>query len=102
MDGKQFKRTIEDFTCQACGAQVQGNGYTNHCPHCLWSKHVDVFPGDRRATCMGMMRPVSVFTDHGEYGIVHACVACGHEKKNMTGKQDSFEAILRISKQAME
>jgi Zn finger protein HypA/HybF involved in hydrogenase expression len=48
-----FKRTIEDFTCEHCGEQVTGNGFTNHCPQCLWSKHVDIDPGDRLALCGG-------------------------------------------------
>ena len=42
-----FTRKVEDFTCEHCGREVHGNGYTNHCPHCLHSKHVDVNPGDR-------------------------------------------------------
>ncbi|MFA6992594.1 MAG: RNHCP domain-containing protein, partial [Candidatus Gracilibacteria bacterium] len=39
---KRFSRTIEDFVCEKCGAKVKGDGYTNHCPKCLWSKHVDI------------------------------------------------------------
>lgn len=38
---KNFTRVIEDFICENCGTEVKGNGYTNHCPKCLWSKHVD-------------------------------------------------------------
>ncbi|MEK7158524.1 MAG: RNHCP domain-containing protein, partial [Patescibacteria group bacterium] len=44
---RTFQRRVEDFTCESCGAQVTGDGYTNHCPQCLVSKHVDVYPGDR-------------------------------------------------------
>ena len=65
-----FQKKIENFTCGDCGAKVKGNGYTNHCPVCLWSKHVDVNPGDRQNICGGMMRPVAVEFDHGEYMIV--------------------------------
>jgi hypothetical protein len=58
-----FKKTKEDFVCEHCGKPVVGNGYTNHCPECLWSKHVDVNPGDRAATCLGLMEPVGVTID---------------------------------------
>ncbi|MBR6751902.1 MAG: RNHCP domain-containing protein, partial [Alphaproteobacteria bacterium] len=44
---KQFVKRVENFTCAHCGAEVFGNGYTNHCPKCLWSRHVDNNPGDR-------------------------------------------------------
>lgn len=44
---KHFTKTVEDFICAHCGTHVRGNGYTNHCPECLWSKHVDNNPGDR-------------------------------------------------------
>jgi len=44
-----FTRNIENFTCERCGAAVEGNGFTNHCPACLCSKHVDINPGDRAA-----------------------------------------------------
>jgi hypothetical protein len=40
--------------------------YRNHCPACLWSKHVDVQPGDRAATCRGLMRPDRVETRRGK------------------------------------
>ena len=36
-----FIRKTEDFICENCGAVVVGNGYTNHCPACLYSKHVE-------------------------------------------------------------
>ncbi|HCR42265.1 TPA: hypothetical protein DIV45_02815, partial [Patescibacteria group bacterium] len=41
MDRKNFIRTKEDFTCENCGHRVKGSGYTNHCPKCLYSQHVD-------------------------------------------------------------
>jgi|SRR3989338_4331185 len=94
---KKFKRTTEDFTCQQCGFAVRGSGYTNHCPQCLWSKHVDINPGDRQATCQGLMEPVSVELKGGEYVIFHRCVSCGFEKRNKAANNDSFEAIVQLS-----
>jgi hypothetical protein len=93
---KRFLRKIEDFTCEHCGAAVKGQGYTNHCPVCLWSKHVDVFPGDRQAECQGMMGPVSIDVKRGQYLILHRCTKCGFEKRNKSAPDDDFEAILAI------
>jgi len=94
---KKFQRTKEDFTCERCGFFVRGNGYTNHCPQCLWSKHVDVNPGDRQATCQGLMEPVGVEIKDGEYIILHRCVSCGFEKRNKMAKDDNFDAVLQLS-----
>jgi len=93
-----FTRKIEDFTCGHCGAKVKGNGYTNHCPACLWSKHVDINPGDRLAKCGGLMEPVKVEMDHGQYILMHKCQTCGQQKRNKTVQEDSFEAILALAK----
>ena len=94
---KKFQRKNEDFTCGKCGFFVQGSGYTNHCSKCLWSKHVDVNPGDRAAWCKGMMKPVRVEIKKGEHLIVHRCVKCGHIKKNKTSKDDSFDVLVKLS-----
>lgn len=94
---KQFQRTEEDFRCEQCGSDVRGNGYTNHCPRCLWSKHVDVNPGDRQAKCQGLMKPIGVELKGGEYAIFHRCDRCGIEKKNKAAKNDNFDAVLQLS-----
>jgi predicted Zn-ribbon and HTH transcriptional regulator len=93
----QFKRNIEDFTCKKCGFAVEGNGYTNHCPQCLWSRHVDVHPGDRAAECGGMMEPVRVEVKNREYTIVHKCQKCGLERPNKAVKDDNFDMLVQIS-----
>jgi transcription elongation factor Elf1 len=94
----KFTRTIEDFTCGHCGANVLGNGYTNHCPVCLWSKHVDINPGDRLNTCGGMMKPVAVEIDHGEYILIHRCENCGISKRNKTVPTDNFDVVVGLFK----
>ncbi|HWO07049.1 MAG TPA: RNHCP domain-containing protein [Candidatus Paceibacterota bacterium] len=92
-----FFRTTENFTCEHCGTAVTGDGYTNHCPACLWSKHVDIHPGDRAARCGGMMKPVRVEgSTAAGYVIVHRCIVCGHERRQKTGQNDSTEALLAI------
>jgi len=95
---KRFQRTIEAFTCLHCGRDVAGTGYTNHCPDCLWARHVDVNPGDRLETCGGMMEPIRVELRRGAYVIVHRCERCGTERKNRTARDDDFETLVAIAR----
>jgi hypothetical protein len=95
---KTFIRKKEDFTCEQCGASVKGDGYTNHCPQCLWSKHVDIFPGDRLESCGGMMKPVWIESEKQETVITHQCVRCSHKKRNKTSKHDSIDAQVALAK----
>ncbi|NDC39526.1 MAG: RNHCP domain-containing protein [Proteobacteria bacterium] len=95
---KRFQRTIESFTCEHCGTAVQGNGYTNHCPQCLWSKHVDKNPGDRAEGCHGAMQPTEVLVRGTEYTIVHRCVSCGAERKIKSHPEDNFETLLAVAR----
>ena len=97
MQQKRFQKNKENFICDKCGYPVRGNGYTNHCPNCLWSKHVDINPGDRAAVCQGLMKPIAVELNKGDYIIIHHCVKCGFEKRNKTSGDDNFEAILQLS-----
>jgi rubrerythrin len=92
----KFTRKIEDFICGHCGAQVTGDGYTNHCPVCLYSKHVDIHPGDRAATCQGLMAPVEYLLKNGEEKLLHRCLVCGYEKLNRLDKADNRDLLLKI------
>lgn len=92
-----FTRTIEDFRCEHCGAEVRGSGYTNHCPVCLWSKHVDVEPGDRAQSCGGMMPPVALEGSSPNYVILHRCERCGFERRNGVAANDSAAALLALA-----
>jgi len=94
-----FVKKIENFICEICGAKVKGTGYTNHCPNCLWSKHVDInIPGDRDNSCQGLMKPVRVEVKHGEYSLLHQCQRCGKVTKNKTAENDNFEKLIMLSK----
>jgi rubrerythrin len=95
---RQFQRKIEDFVCEHCGKEVVGNGYTNHCPHCLYSKHVDVNPGDREEDCGGLMEPIDLELKYGKYSIVHRCKKCGFTRKNKVCDEDNYEAVLELAK----
>ncbi|MBP6975306.1 MAG: RNHCP domain-containing protein [Candidatus Moranbacteria bacterium] len=97
-----FIRNKEDFTCGRCGKAVVGNGYTNHCPVCLWSRHIDREPGDRAAECRSMMEPVAVIVVRDAYRITHRCLVCGHEKVNVNSSDDRFETLLAIVRQTSD
>ena len=75
-----------------------GNGYTNHCPNCLYSKDVDINPGDRKSNCNGLMKPISIETNKGFFIITHKCLKCGKTNKCKTSDIDNFEEIINLSK----
>lgn len=96
---KHFICKKEDFICKKCKTKVKGNGYTNHCPYCLWSRHVDKeLPGDRASECLGLMEPIGIDLKNGKYSIFHRCVKCGKLSKNKIEENDNFEAVLRLVK----
>ena len=94
---KRFQRKIEDFTCENCGAKVRGNGYTNHCPNCLYSKHVDINPGDRQEVCGGLMEPIFLILEKKGYKITHQCLKCGTTHNCKASLDDSVEAFIALS-----
>ena len=94
---KRFIKKVENFVCEHCENQVKGDGYTNHCPKCLWCKHVDENPGDRASNCKGMMEPVAIEQKNGEFRIRHKCQKCASEKVNKTQRDDNTEEIIKIS-----
>lgn len=92
----KFSRTKEDFLCENCGAKVQGNGYTNHCPRCLWSKHVDEQPGDRAHHCGGLMEPFELWKKGSKLTLEHRCSKCGMVKRNKVSEHDDREKLLKL------
>ncbi len=102
-------RTNEGFTCHRCGLEVLPlvrGGFRNHCPRCLWSKHVDRVPGDRSAACGGAMAPIGVERDaKREWMIVHRCLACGFVRRNRAAladprQPDDLDALIDLARQA--
>lgn len=99
----KFTARNDGFVCGHCGQQVEpikfGGSYRNHCPFCLWSKHVDgPIPGDRASSCLGFMRAVGVMTKSGgEFTILHKCQKCGFERKNRVAGDDKTELLSQIS-----
>jgi DNA-directed RNA polymerase subunit RPC12/RpoP len=98
--------TNEAFVCAHCETQVpalENGSVRNHCPHCLHSVHVDVYPGDRAADCGGLLEPVGVeHTGQTGWIILHRCRRCGAERRNKAALDDprapdDYDAIVRLS-----
>lgn len=78
------------FICDHCGCTVlplTNGSYRNHCPFCLYSKHLDNLPGDRSSECNGLMVPIEVtYTSKKGYQLTHQCQTCGKYQKNKVAK----------------
>jgi len=95
---KHFIKVREDFFCDHCHQPVWGDGYTNHCPFCLYSKHVDeIIPGDRNSICHGLMKPIGLQIKHGKNIIFHQCQKCRKITRNKTSKNDQHEKLIELS-----
>jgi hypothetical protein len=89
-----FTHRNEAFTCEGCGQTVLPRSVScrNHCPFCLTSKHVDLFPGDRLNPCQGLMDMVGYET-HSKKGLVllFKCRRCGGGGKNIAAHEDPVQ-----------
>ncbi|MCA9370981.1 MAG: RNHCP domain-containing protein [Candidatus Peregrinibacteria bacterium] len=93
-----FVARQEPFTCEHCGANVEPlttGSYRNHCPKCLYSKHVDdKGPGDRESLCKGMMKPVGLdYRSNKGWMIVHRCMKCSKQIPNITACDDDLTVV---------
>lgn len=83
------------FKCGHCrqfiGAPIAGGRQRNHCPNCLYSRHVDdTMPGDRKSTCGSMMKPVGLMSRrNGEQVLIHQCLGCGKQDPNRIAADDN-------------
>ncbi len=89
----------EPFICENCGKKVEKLNYSarDHCPYCLFSKHVDILPGDRKNNCKGLMQPIGIEKYRDKYKIIYKCQKCGEQHKNIIAKDDAFDKIISIS-----
>ena len=95
---KNFIKREENFKCRFCGFLVKGDGFTNHCPKCLYSLHVDKdLPGDRSSTCLGLMKPIGIDKKRGKYIIIHECTECGKRFKCKVSVEDNFNKLIKLS-----
>ncbi|WP_419719639.1 RNHCP domain-containing protein [Maritalea porphyrae] len=93
------------FECERCAHKIEklSNGsFRNHCPACLWSKHVDILPGDRANPCKGLMEPIGLHW-HPKKGwqIIHKCSICGHIGRNIAASNsiqpDNADILIALS-----
>lgn len=99
---RNFVKNDNGFVCLNCGKDVSPLGYTsrNHCPHCLYSIHIDVNPGDRMNDCKGLQQPISVEIDSKKgYVLTYKCTKCGKITHNKSASDDNFDEMLRIQRE---
>lgn len=93
----------QGFQCLHCGESVPPLVRTSrdHCPTCLWSRHVDIVPGDRQGTCLGAQRPMGAVRRQGAWRIQYICERCGEHsecKVAMEGdRPDVWEAVIALA-----
>ncbi|WP_406055578.1 RNHCP domain-containing protein [Kribbella sp. NBC_00889] len=98
--GLAFARS---FSCEHCGVEVSldapGTTHRNHCPSCLWSRHLDRnVPGDRKADCSGGMEPIAVTVrGEGRWVLIHRCTNCGRLRLNKTAGDDNVLLLMRLA-----
>lgn len=100
METKLFTKNDNSFICEHCGREVLPLGYSsrNHCPFCLWSKHLDINPGDRASGCGGLLLPVHAeISSKKGYVIVHKCAKCGEIHKNKAADDDNISLIIKLT-----
>jgi DNA-directed RNA polymerase subunit M/transcription elongation factor TFIIS len=90
----------EAFTCEHCGSLVEplGQGtYRDHCPKCLYSKHLDRDgPGDRLSLCGGLLQPTEIDQDSKKgFVIVHLCQKCGKVQRNKAAPDDDIVGFMQ-------
>ena len=96
------RRRTSSFRCGNCRLDVSddavGTEHRNHCPTCLWSKHVDRTPGDRAAECGSLMEPIAITVrGEGEWVLVHRCTGCDDVHLNRSAGDDNALALFRLA-----
>ena len=96
---KRFTELDEGFICEHCHKEVTPLGYTSrdHCPYCLYSKHVDISPGDRSNNCKGLLKPIGIEKFKDTFKILYKCEKCKEEHKNIMANDDNYDLIVELS-----
>lgn len=96
---KKFLQKDEQFICDNCHKYVEKLSYTSrdHCPYCLYSKHVDINPGDRLNKCCGLLEPIDIEKFKNSFKIIYKCQKCHKQHKNIIAKDDDINAIINLS-----
>ena len=90
------------FRCSHCYLDVPldapGTAHRNHCPGCLFSRHVDDVPGDRASGCNASMEPIAITVrGDGEWVLIHRCLGCGVLHANRSAGDDNPLLLLRLA-----
>jgi hypothetical protein len=85
---------------------LSGVNNRNHCPYCLWSRHLDLYAaGDRLSACKAPMQPIALTSKHnrdkyrrgpGELMLVHQCAHCSDFSINRIAADDDSETLLDV------
>ena len=96
---KKFRMLDEEFICENCNKNVKKLEYTarDHCPYCLYSKHVDINPGDRNNSCKGLLIPIGIEKFKNTYKIIYRCQKCHETHKNVMANDDNYDEIINLS-----
>ena len=97
---KLFTKNDNSFVCENCNMIVSPLKYTSrdHCPYCLYSKHVDINPGDRLNDCLGLLEPIGIEKFKDSFKIIYKCKKCNQIHKNIMANDDNFDLIISLSK----
>jgi len=97
---KQFTKLDEEFICENCKQKIEKLNYTtrDHCNHCLYSKHLDINPGDRQNKCKGLLKPIGIEKFKNTYKIIYKCEKCNEIHKNIMANDDNMDLIIELSK----
>ena len=95
---KRFTMINDSFTCENCNTEITKHptgSARNHCPNCLYSKHLDQdFPWDRLSECYGLMKPVWLdYRKNKGLMIEHECQKCSKKILNRIAPDDNQEII---------
>jgi len=101
-NNERTARKKSGYTCIQCKGYVPyqsfGTKQRNHCPFCLWSRHVDDRIGDRRSACNSKMEPISIASrNDGEWLVVHKCTGCHQLRTNRIAGDDDEMALLALA-----
>ncbi|MCD5380347.1 RNHCP domain-containing protein [Candidatus Gracilibacteria bacterium] len=102
---KKFTMINEGFECDNCSQKIiphPTGSARNHCPVCLYSKHLDdVSPGDRNSECYGLMEPIGIDYKKNKGDMIkHKCTKCDKVILNQIAPDDSFlDFVKKINKQ---
>ena len=97
---KRFNMIDDNFICENCKRNVNKLEYSarDHCPYCLYSKHLDIMPGDRKNECKGLLKPIGIEKYRDTYKIIYQCEKCKQIHKNIMANDDNMDLIIELSK----